>query len=209
MYDIVLVAGVEKCKDTGVGQLTVPPLIPNPLQPYIQSPAAYGMAGIRYAEKYRISMEDFKKTIAKIARETERQLPYEHLLMDRGSWLKAQTDEMISYNACYTAHRLEAVAIVASTRTGTTARRISRYRPRMPIVAITTSKLVYGRLLLSWGVQVSLVPDSASVDELFTTSARLCKDLGLARAGDLIVITGGIPIGVTGTTNLLKVEKIT
>ena len=149
------------------------------------------------------------KTMARIARETERQLPYEHLLMNRGSWLKAQTDEMISYNACLTAHRLGAVAIVASTRTGTTARRISRYRPRMPIVAITTSKPVYGRLLLSWGVQVSLIPASASVDELFAASAQLCKDLGLARAGDLIVITGGIPIGVTGTTNLLKVEKIT
>ncbi|MBA7716953.1 Pyruvate kinase [subsurface metagenome] len=149
------------------------------------------------------------KTMSRIARETERQLPYEHLLMNRGSWLKAQTDEMISYNACLTAHRLGAVAIVASTRTGTTARRISRYRPRMPIVAITTSQPVYGRLLLSWGVQVSLIPASTSVDELFATSAQLCKDLGLARAGDLIVITGGIPIGVTGTTNLLKVEKIT
>ena len=148
------------------------------------------------------------RTMARIARETERQLPYEHLLMERGSWLEPQTDEIISYNACHTAHRLGAVAIVAFTQSGSTARRISKYRPRMPILAITPSTLVYGRLLLSWGVQVCLVAASSSVDELFATGAQLCKDLGLARSGDLIVITGGIPIGVPGTTNLLKVEKV-
>ena len=149
------------------------------------------------------------RTMSKIARETERQLPYEHLLMDRGTWLEPQTDEIISYNACHTAHQLGAVAIVAATQTGSTVRRISRYRPRMPIIAITPGKLVYGRLLLSWGVQVCLITALSSVDELFATAAQLCKDLGIARSGDLIVITGGIPIGVPGTTNLLKVEKIT
>jgi pyruvate kinase len=149
------------------------------------------------------------RTMSKIARETERQLPYEHLLMERGTWLEPQTDEIISYNACHTAHRLGAVAIVAATQTGSTVRRISKYRPRMPIIAMTPGKLVYGRLLLSWGVQVCLIAASSSVDELFATAAQLCKDLGIARSGDLIVITGGIPIGVSGTTNLLKVEKIT
>jgi len=149
------------------------------------------------------------RTMAQIARETERQLPYEHLLTERGTWLEPQTDEIISYNACHTAHQLGAVAIVATTQTGSTARRISKYRPRMPIIAITPNKLVCERLLLSWGVQVCLIAASSSVDELFATAAQLCKDLGVARSGDLIVITGGIPIGVTGTTNLLKVEKVT
>ena len=149
------------------------------------------------------------RTMAKIARETERQLPYEHMLTERGTWLEPQTDEIISYNACHTAHQLGAVAIVATTQTGSTARRISKYRPRMPIIAITPNKPVCERLLLSWGVQVCLIAASSSVDELFATAAQLCKDLGVARSGDLIVITGGIPIGVTGTTNLLKVEKVT
>ena len=149
------------------------------------------------------------RTMAQIARETERHLPYEHLLTERGTWLKPQTDEIISYNACHTAHQLGAVAIVAFTQTGSTARRISKYRPRMPIIALTPSKPVHGRLLLSWWVQVSHITASSSVDELFATGAQLCKDLGLARPGDLIVITGGIPIGVPGSTNLLKVEKVT
>ncbi len=148
------------------------------------------------------------KTMSKIARETERQLPYEHLLMDRGAWLESQTDEMISYNACYTAYRLGAAAIVAATQTGSTVRRISKYRPKMPIIALTPSMQVYGRLLLSWGVQVHQIAASPSVDELFATAAQLCQDMGIAKSGDLIVITGGIPLGVSGTTNLLKVERV-
>ncbi len=148
------------------------------------------------------------RTMARIARETERQLPYEHLLLERGAWIEPQTDELISYNACYTAHRLGAAVIVASTQSGSTARRVSKYRPRMPILAVTSSELVSRRLLLCWGIKVCQVNAQSSVDELFATGARLSKDLGLARPGDLIVITGGIPIGIRGTTNLLKVEKV-
>ncbi len=149
------------------------------------------------------------RMMARIAREAERQLPYEHLLMERGAWLEPQTDELISYNACHTAHRLGAVAIVASTQSGSTARRVSKYRPRMPILAITSSGSVSRRLLLCWGIKVCQEEEQSSVDELFATGARLCKDLGIAKPGDLIVITGGIPVGIKGTTNLLKVEKIT
>ena len=148
------------------------------------------------------------RMMAQISRETEGQLPYERLLMERSAWLKPQTDELISYNACHTANRLGAAAIVAFTESGSTARRVSKYRPRMPILAITTSKLVRGRLQLCWGVQAFQVAESSSVGELFTTAAKLSKDLGLAKSGDLIVITGGIPIGIAGTTNLLKVERI-
>ena len=149
------------------------------------------------------------RTMSRIAKETEHQLPYEDLLMHRGHWIESQTDEMISYNACYTAYRLGAVAIVAATQTGSTVRRISKYRPKMPIIALTPGTQVYGRLLLSWGVQVRRMAATPSVNELFATAAQLCKEMGIAKAGDLIVITGGIPLGVSGTTNLLKVERIT
>ena len=148
------------------------------------------------------------KMMAQIARETEGHLPYEHLLTERGTWPKSQTDELISYDACYTAHRLGAAAIVAFTQSGSTAQHVSKYRPKMPILAITPSKLVLGKLLLCWGVQAFQIAESPSVGELFTTAAKLSKDLGLAKSGDLIVITGGIPVGVPGTTNLLKVERI-
>jgi pyruvate kinase len=148
------------------------------------------------------------KIMSLIASETEHQLPYEQWLMQRGAWLESQTDELISYNACYTAYRLNAAAIVAATQTGSTVRRISRYRPKMPVIAITPIGKVQGQLRLSWGVQVCQIAEPASVDELFTAAARLYKDMGIARAGDLIVITGGIPLGVAGTTSLLKVEKV-
>jgi len=123
-------------------------------------------------------------------------------------WIERETDELISYSACHTADSLRAVAIVAFTQSGSTARRVSKYRPRIPIVAITPDDAVSGRLLLHWGVYPFQVGEASSVDELFTMAARLVKDIGVAKPNDLIVITGGVPIGVTGTTNLLKVERI-
>jgi pyruvate kinase len=148
------------------------------------------------------------KMMAKIAQEAEGKLPYEQVLAERGRWLEPKTDELISYSACHTAHSLGAAALVAFTQSGSTAGRVSKYRPRIPILAITPSAVVVGRLLLRWGVYPFQIARASSVDELFATGARLSKELGLAKRGDLIVITGGIPVGVAGSTNLLKVEKI-
>ncbi|MFC1892630.1 pyruvate kinase [Chloroflexota bacterium] len=148
------------------------------------------------------------RTMARIAQETEKRLSYMHLIAERGMWIERETDELISYSACHTADRLGAVAIVAFTHSGSTTRRVSKYRPRVPILAITPSDVVSGKLLLYWGVYPFQVDPASSVDELFKMGAKLAKGTGLAKAGDLIVITGGAPIGVAGTTNLLKVEKI-
>ncbi|MFC1972347.1 pyruvate kinase [Chloroflexota bacterium] len=148
------------------------------------------------------------RTMARIAVETEKRLSYTHLITERSTWIERQTDELISYSACYTADSLGAVTIVAFTYSGSTARRVSKYRPRVPILAITPSDVVSGKLLLYWGVYPFQVDPASSVDELFEMGAKLAKDSGLAKTGDLIVITGGVPIGMAGTTNLLKVEKI-
>lgn len=148
------------------------------------------------------------KMMAKIAQETEGKLSYEQILTERGLWLKRETDELISYSACHTAHSLGAAAIVAFTQSGSTAGRVSKYRPRVPILAITSSSVVSGRLLLHWGVHPFQIAAVSSVEELFTTGAKLSKELGMAKSGDLIVITGGIPIGIAGSTNLLKLERI-
>jgi pyruvate kinase len=78
----------------------------------------------------------------------------------------------------------------------------------MPILAITTDAAVVGRLMLRWGVYPFQIAGPSSVKELFATGAKLSKELGLAKTGDSIVITGGIPVGVAGSTNLLKVEKV-
>ncbi|MGB5925758.1 MAG: pyruvate kinase [Dehalococcoidia bacterium] len=148
------------------------------------------------------------KMMAKIAREAEGKLPYEQMLAERGRWLEQKTDELIGYSACYTAHSLGAAAVVAFTQSGSTAGRVSKYRPRMPILAITIDAVVVGRLMLRWGVYPFQIAGASSVDELFSTAAKLCRGLGLAKRGDLIVITGGIPVGVAGSTNMLKVEKV-
>jgi pyruvate kinase len=148
------------------------------------------------------------KTMAKVAAETEKKLPYEQYIAQRSGWIERETDELISYSACYTAGSLGAAAIVAFTHSGSTARRVAKYRPRVPILAITSGEAVSGQLLLHWGVYPFYVAEASSLDELFTTGARLVKELGLAKSGDLIVITGGVPVGQAGSTNLLKVEVI-
>jgi len=91
------------------------------------------------------------KMMTRIAKEAEDVLPYKQILSERGGWLERKTDELISYNACHTAHSLGATALVAFTQSGSTAGRVSRYRPRMPILAISPSTTVVGRLLLRWG----------------------------------------------------------
>jgi len=143
-----------------------------------------------------------------IARETENHLPYHLMLTERGQWLEHQTDELIAYNACYTAYWIKAVAIVAFTHSGSTARRVSKYRPNVPIIAITPFERIAGRMGLYWGVRAFQVPNPSTVDDLFKTGAETARKLGVARPGDLIVITGGIPMGMAGTTNMLKVQKI-
>jgi pyruvate kinase len=148
------------------------------------------------------------KMMAKIAREVEGKLPYEQMLAERGRWLEQKTDELISYSACHTAQSLGAAALVAFTQSGSTAGRVSKYRPRMPILAITTDAVVVGRLMLCWGVYPFQIAGPSSLEELFAAGAKLSKELGLAKPGDLVVITGGIPVGVAGSTNLLKVEKV-
>jgi len=148
------------------------------------------------------------KTMVKIAKTTEDVLPYKQILSERGGWLERKTDELISYSACHTAHSLGAAALVAFTQSGSTAGRVSRYRPRMPILAISPNTTVVGQLLLRWGVYPFQIDGASSVEDLFTTAAKLSKELKLAKTGDLIVVTGGIPVGVAGSTNLLKVEKV-
>ena len=148
------------------------------------------------------------KMMDSIARVTERKLDYEQILAERRSWLGRETDELISYNACQTARRLRAAAIVAYTQSGSTAVRVSRCRPDVPVLALTPNRDVACRLLLYWGVRPSIITVPSSVDDVFSLAARLAKELGYAKTDDLIVITAGVPIGEAGSTNMLKVEII-
>jgi pyruvate kinase len=148
------------------------------------------------------------KMMDRIARETEKKLPYELALSEKRTWFEQRTEELISYNACLTAHSLNARTIIAFTGSGSTAARVSKYRPRMNILAMTPSKAICTRLLLYWGVQPVHVTTPSSISDLFDAASILSKRLGLAKPGDLMVIIGGIPLGVKGITNLLKVETV-
>ena len=146
--------------------------------------------------------------MSQIALEAETALPYEEILTNKGKDLQPQTDDAISYAACHTAHQLGAAAIIAFTSSGSTARRVAKYRPKVPILAITPSQVTQRQLSLSWGVRAFQIPEPSKIAMLFTRGARVAKQTGLAQDGDLVVITGGVPIGVSGSTNLLKVERV-
>jgi len=146
--------------------------------------------------------------MAQIALEAETALPYEEILTNKGKYLQPQTDDAISYAACHTAHQLGAAAIIAFTSSGSTARRVAKYRPKVPILAITPNQTTQRQLSLSWGVHTFQIPEPSKIAGLFSRGARVAKRTGLAKDGDLVVITGGVPIGVSGSTNILKVEIV-
>ncbi|XUX00828.1 MAG: pyruvate kinase [Dehalogenimonas sp.] len=146
--------------------------------------------------------------MAAVAVETEKDLPYDQWIAERDSWLSNQTEELISYNACLTARRLGSAAIVAFTSSGSTAGRVSKYRPSTPILAISPNIDTCRRLILNWGVQAHQISTPKTVDTLFTTAVDICKKIELAKSGENIIVTGGIPLGKAGTTNLLKVQEI-
>jgi len=148
------------------------------------------------------------KVMTRVALETEASLPYDRIVREKYADLEPVTDDAIAYAACHTARRLGAAAIVAFTMSGSTARRVAKYRPGIPILAATPSPRQIRRLLLPWGVYPYEVPEPATVHDLFAEGVRLCLNTGIARRGDLLVITAGLPIAIPGTTNLLKVERV-
>ncbi len=144
----------------------------------------------------------------RVALETESSLAHDKIVAEKGADLEPVTDDAIAYAACHTALQLHAAAIVAFTMSGSTARRVAKYRPGIPILAATPSLTQRRRLALSWGVYPFEVPDPGNVQDLFAEAVRLCRDTGVARHGDLVVVTAGLPIALPGTTNLLKVERV-
>lgn len=148
------------------------------------------------------------QTMARIAARTEEELPYAELIRQRKEFSRHTVTDAISYATCTTATDLEAAAILTSTETGYTARMVAKYRPRCPIVAVTPYAPVMRRLALVWGVEPLLVRRISSTDEMIDTAIEAGLAAGLIRAGDLVVITAGVPVGVHGTTNLLKVHTV-
>lgn len=148
------------------------------------------------------------KTMATIARRTEKDIDYITQFRTRDSSDKLDVTTAISHATCTTAHDLNAVAILTVSKTGLTARLISKYRPQCPIICGTTEKKVQRQMNLSWGVIPLLTEEKNSTDELFDHIVEVAESHHLIQSGDLAVITAGVPLGVSGTTNLLKVHLV-
>ncbi len=148
------------------------------------------------------------RMMSSIALRTETALPFAQILEKKGGDLEPQTDDAIAYAACHAAQQLRVAAIVAFTASGSTARRVAKYRPRAPILALTPNEAVGRSLALVWGVHPIQVAEPLAVERMFTEGARKAMELAVADRGDLIVITAGVPKGDAGSTNLLKVERI-
>ena len=118
------------------------------------------------------------------------------------------TSEALSHSAATLASDLDAQAIVVCTRTGATARKVSRFRPNINIIGMTTDVHAYRKLALSWGVYPAFAEEFNSVDILFYFAKQTAIRSGLVKKGDTIVITGGTPNGKSGNSNLISVETI-
>lgn len=148
------------------------------------------------------------KMMAEVALEAERALPYERIISEKAGQLEQQTDDAISYDACRTAYQISARVIVAFTESGGTAARVSKYRPQPPILALTPDPRVQRRLTLRWGVTTVIANKLENVEDFFSTGQEQAIEAGFAAPGNLMVLVAGVPIGVPGGTNLLKVTTI-
>ncbi len=162
------------------------------------------LSGETAAGKYPV---ESVKIMATIAKRTEQTLDYNNLL-NQNSKNNSTVTDAISHATCSTAVDLDASAIITSTSSGHTARMVSKFRPKCPIVATTNDEKVMRRLALTWGVYSIKSADSKNTDEVIENSIEAARSANYINNGELVVITAGVPVGISGTTNLIKVHVI-
>ena len=148
------------------------------------------------------------QTMVRIALKTEADIDYVKRFNEKGGDVSSNVTSAISHATCSTAHDLNAAAIVTVTKSGRTARMISKFRPNCPILGCTTSESVYRHMNLMWGVKPLLMDEKQDSEELFAEALEVAEQTGMVNKGELVVITSGLPLGVTGTTNMIKVDVI-
>ncbi|QQY79091.1 pyruvate kinase [Keratinibaculum paraultunense] len=163
------------------------------------------LSGETAAGKYPI---EAVKTMYNIATKTEESSEYMEMLKMRHIDKDVSTTNAISKATCTIAKDLQASAIITATSSGYTSKAVSKFRPKVPIIAATTTKRVMRKLSLVWGVYPVESLKSEITDEVIERSINGALEKGYVKEGDLIVITAGIPVGVPGTTNLIKVHTV-
>lgn len=208
---------IDKCNRTGKPVITATQMLesmidnPRPTRAEASDVAnaildgtdAVMLSGETAAGKYPV---EAVTTMARIALTAESAINYREILARKGRVLSRTVTDAISYATCSTAEDLEATAIISSTESGYTAKMVSKYRPRAPVIAATPNMKVLRKLCLTWGVQPLLVGRTKDTDSMISMAVEVSLKAGLISAGDLVVITAGVPVGVPGTTNLLKVH---
>ena len=163
------------------------------------------LSGETAAGKYPV---EAVKTMANIALRTESAIDYRELLRNKIIDKETTVTDAMSYATCSTAIDLGASAIITATSSGYTARMVSKFRPRAPIIATTAQEAVQRKLSLVWGVNSVLIEELSSTDDVIDKSVEKALQVGYIKRGELIIITAGVPVGVSGTTNLLKVHIV-
>ena len=146
------------------------------------------------------------QTMVKIASRTEQDINYMSRLKKRGILTNPDITNAIAHATCTTAMDLNASAIITVSNSGRTARMVSKYRPTCPIIGCSVNEDVWRKLNMSWGVTPLLVELKHNSDELFDHAVDKAEEMGLIKQGEIVVLTAGVPLGISGTTNMIKVH---
>ncbi|OQP06550.1 pyruvate kinase [Geobacillus sp. 46C-IIa] len=148
------------------------------------------------------------RTMHQIALRTEQALEHRDILSQRTKESATTITDAIGQSVAHTALNLDVAAIVTPTVSGKTPQMVAKYRPKAPIIAVTSNEAVSRRLALVWGVYTKEAPHVNTTDEMLDVAVDAAVRSGLVKHGDLVVITAGVPVGETGSTNLMKVHVI-
>ncbi|PCN45061.1 pyruvate kinase [Brevibacillus laterosporus] len=163
------------------------------------------LSGETAAGKYPV---ESVQTMNSIALRAEQSLNYREVMKAHATCNRVTVTDAISQAVVKSALDLNAAAVISSTESGHTARLVSKYRPKAPIIAVTPHQGVARRLSLMYGVYPVVTKQAETTDEMFDIAVREALTTGMVKHGDLVVITAGVPVRETGTTNLLKIHVI-
>ncbi|MFP4698593.1 MAG: pyruvate kinase [Eubacteriales bacterium] len=148
------------------------------------------------------------KTMVRIALVTEETLDYTLLLKLRKMARSKNIANAVSFSTCATALNLGAKVIISSTISGFTARMVSRFRPKAPVIGISPLEYVQRRMQIYWGVIPIKIKEVESTEKLLDLAVEEVKNRNIISKDDLVVITAGVPTATPGVTNMMRVEKI-
>lgn len=148
------------------------------------------------------------ETMSRIALRTEQNINYAGRMRRSEYGGQMEITDAISHATCETAADVGAAAILTVTMSGFTAGKISRYKPSCPIIAFTTTQEVCRQMNLQYGVKPFLIAEDKSADHLFETALETAKEAGYVQEGDKVVLTAGLPLGIAGNTNMIRVVEV-